>query len=150
MGIISRMKSAVAKNRIDDEIHYANALREYQTGTRRDGLWAKALIESDRSRRDPNVIYLELRVKSLRDEHSVAGTTANELARTQSESSALQRRMETESQERVNREYDQIEERLRAEAYLERLRSTPDRSNFITYAVVFAFLVFLIWFHLFK
>jgi hypothetical protein len=68
MGIVEDIRLRGATFRITEESLYAEALREMEAGLRRDGLWAKALVESSTSQTDARTCYLKLRVQSLRDE----------------------------------------------------------------------------------
>ena len=47
MNIFQNLKKSGAESRLTEEIIYAQVLEEIQNGIRRDGLWAKALAESN-------------------------------------------------------------------------------------------------------
>ena len=47
MGIVDDIRNRGASSRITEEMLYAEALREVEQGIRRDGLWAKALAQSN-------------------------------------------------------------------------------------------------------
>lgn len=68
MGIVDDIRLRGASSRITEEMLYAEALREVEQGIRRDGLWAKALAQSNMRQEDAQALYLKLRVQSLRDE----------------------------------------------------------------------------------
>jgi len=68
MGIVDAVRLRGAALRVDEEMLYAEALREMEDGLRRDGLWAKALVECNMRQSDAQASYLKLRVQSLRDE----------------------------------------------------------------------------------
>lgn len=57
-----------AAYRLTEEALYAEALREIESGQRRDGLWAKAMAESNMDQGKAQAKYIKLRVQSLRDE----------------------------------------------------------------------------------
>ena len=57
-----------ADDRLAEEMLYAEAMREIEQGIRRDGLWGKALAESDGDEKKARGQYLKLRVQSLKDE----------------------------------------------------------------------------------
>jgi hypothetical protein len=59
---------------VRDEIYYAAALREFESGTRRDGLWAIAMIRSDGDDSKVRGIYLGLLAKALKDEEQMRDT----------------------------------------------------------------------------
>lgn len=52
-----------------DEAYFAEALREFETGVRRDGLWAMAIIKSAGADDRVKPIYLQLLASSLKDEY---------------------------------------------------------------------------------
>lgn len=54
--------------RARDEALHAAALQELRSGRRRDGLWAKALIEAKGESAHTEAVYLRLLVVALRDE----------------------------------------------------------------------------------
>lgn len=68
MGIIENFRARRAVSRLTDEALHAEALREVESGIRRDGLWAKALAQAQMRQGDAQALYLQLRVQSLRDE----------------------------------------------------------------------------------
>ena len=72
MSILDELKKKDAKSRLTEEILYAEVLREVEGGVRRDGLWAKALSETDFDEAKAKSLYIKLRVQSLKDELTVA------------------------------------------------------------------------------
>lgn len=66
--LISLIRGYIASARLSEEALYAQALAEIEAGIRRDGLWAKALSSADMDTTRAHKIYIELRVKSLKDE----------------------------------------------------------------------------------
>lgn len=71
MKLLRGIRRKIASARISDEILYAQALREYEDGIRRDGLWARALAQSNMQKDEALALYLKLRVQSLRDELAI-------------------------------------------------------------------------------
>lgn len=71
MGLFDDIKAKGAAYRLSEESLYAEALREIEAGQRRDGLWAKALSESDMDQSKAGAKYIKLRVISLKDEITV-------------------------------------------------------------------------------
>ena len=63
------MKEAAA--RLAEEALYEQVAAEIAAGIRRDGLWAKAIVQSGGSEELARVAYIELRVQSLKDEAAV-------------------------------------------------------------------------------
>lgn len=86
MGIFHNIKSALAVSRQTDEYFYAEALREIECGIRKDGIWAKAMAESDMDQGKAAARYIKLRVQSLKDEVTLQSTIDIELI---NENSAL-------------------------------------------------------------
>lgn len=71
MGLFDDIKAKGAAYRLTEEAMYAEASREIESGQRRDGLWAKAMSESDMDQGKAGARYIKLRVQSLRDEITV-------------------------------------------------------------------------------
>lgn len=63
------MKDAVA--RLTEEALYEQVASEIASGVRREGLWAKALVECGGSPERARALYLRLRVQSLLDEAEI-------------------------------------------------------------------------------
>lgn len=78
MTLWKSIKDRAALDRLQDEAYHAAAVNEISSGQRRDGLWAKAIIESGGDEARVKVAYLRLLVVALRDEHYLA-TRAAEL-----------------------------------------------------------------------
>lgn len=68
MGLFDNFKTANAANRLTEEALYAEALREIESGLRRDGIWAMAMAQSDMDTTKAAAKYIMLRVQSLKDE----------------------------------------------------------------------------------
>ena len=71
MGIFDDIEAKGAAYRLTEEALYAEALREIESGQRRDGIWAKALAESDMDQGRAGAKYIKMRVQSLKDEITV-------------------------------------------------------------------------------
>ena len=71
MGIFDDIKAKGAAYRLTEEALYAEALREIESGQRRDGIWAKAMAESNMDHGKAGARYIKLRVQSLKDEVTV-------------------------------------------------------------------------------
>lgn len=71
MGLLDDLRVRGAASRVTEEALYAEALREVESGQRRDGLWAKAMADSAMDIQRAQALYLKLRVRSLRDEIAV-------------------------------------------------------------------------------
>ena len=69
--MFKKFKANSAKSRLLEEKLYEQVLEELKNDIRRDGLWAKALAESDGSEERAQSIYIKLRVQSIQDEAEV-------------------------------------------------------------------------------
>lgn len=67
------VKDKAVLGRLEEEALYAVALDQLETGERRRGLWAKALVEASGDQPKAEATYLQLLVAALRDELYVAG-----------------------------------------------------------------------------
>ncbi|MDY0136584.1 MAG: hypothetical protein RBS36_05375 [Thiomicrospira sp.] len=67
MSFLKRLKDNVAVNRIEDEAFYELVLYEAENGPRRNGLWAKAIIEAG-SHEKAEAVYLKLLAQAMKDE----------------------------------------------------------------------------------
>jgi hypothetical protein len=65
----------VSDRLLDEELHEL-AYREIESGARRDGLWAKAIVEGRGDAAATKIIYLRLLVQRLRDERYVVKQVA--------------------------------------------------------------------------
>jgi hypothetical protein len=68
MGVFDGINSVDAASRLTEEAFYAEALREIESGMRRDGIWAMAMAESEMDQGRAGARYIKLRVQSLKDE----------------------------------------------------------------------------------
>lgn len=65
-----KLKSAVA--RLEDESLYAAVYQEIEAGIRREGLWAKAIADSDGHPDKVKALYVRYRAQAIRDEIQIA------------------------------------------------------------------------------
>ena len=72
MGLVDEIRLQAVVTRISEEMLYAEVLREIENGIRRDGLWAKALSQSNMQQDTAKALYIKLRVQSLKDEIEIA------------------------------------------------------------------------------
>lgn len=77
MGIFDDIKAKGATYRLTEEALYAEALCEIESGQRRDGIWAKAMAESDMDAGKAGAKYIKMRVQSLKDEVTVCIAALN-------------------------------------------------------------------------
>jgi uncharacterized protein (UPF0371 family) len=88
MSIIGNFRTRRAVLRLTDEALHEEALREVESGIRRDGLWAKALSQAKMRESDVQSLYLEFRVQALRDELQLRDRVAEQVALRQRELNA--------------------------------------------------------------
>ena len=72
MSFFKRLKRGRAANSLIVEMLYGQALKEIESGQRRDGLWVKALANSSDDEKKARSLYIEYRVQSMIDEEDVA------------------------------------------------------------------------------
>lgn len=72
MGLFKNFRLALAAKRLDEEALYEVVVEELAHGIRREGLWAKALVETEGDDLAANARYIKLRVQALIDEHTLA------------------------------------------------------------------------------
>lgn len=65
MGILNRLRDALTQPSIDDAHLYAHVAKEIESGYMREGLWAKALSESNFDEGKARAIYMRMAVKAL-------------------------------------------------------------------------------------
>ena len=68
MRIFDQTREFAARSRLEDERLHKVALDELDSGIRRDGLWAQALVAAAGDEKGVVSEYIKLRVTSLRDE----------------------------------------------------------------------------------
>jgi hypothetical protein len=73
MTIWKKVQDKIVLTRLEEEALHAVALEHYESGERRKGLWAKALIESEGNLTKAEAIYLRLLVTAMKDELYISG-----------------------------------------------------------------------------
>ena len=68
MSIFDDIIGKNADDRLAEEMLYAEAMREIEQGLRRDGLWGKAIADSEGDDKKAKGLYLKYRVQALKDE----------------------------------------------------------------------------------
>ena len=80
MSIWKNIKDKAVLSRLGEEALYEAALEEFETGSRRRGLWAKAIVEAEGDQVRAEAAYLGLLVAALKDELYIA-SRSSEIAR---------------------------------------------------------------------
>lgn len=111
MGLFSAIKDAQVRTRIDDEVFYSEALREIESGIRRDGLWGKALADAKGDEKLVRSLYIDLLVRVLRDERYAEEKIQNNIERQQQ--SLLDQRLRADAELHHQEEIRKGEERQR-------------------------------------
>ncbi len=131
MSIIDDFKKKTALIRLSEEKLYAEVMREIKTGKLRDGLWAKAMAESDFDEKKAKAKYVKLRVQSLQDEIRIHNSILNK-------SNPVRKKVKVDDLEKELREEEEIvneEDEIRKLAliiskssptYYERVTSSKD------------------------
>lgn len=81
MGIVEEIKTHGEGFRASDAALRAEALRELESGEKREGLWSLSLIEADMDDIRARDAYIRLRVRSLKDLMALSASAAREKAR---------------------------------------------------------------------
>jgi hypothetical protein len=71
MSIFDDVRIAGATYRLTEEALYAEVHGEIESGVRRDGIWAKALADSNMDQLKAQALYINRRVQALKDEVTV-------------------------------------------------------------------------------
>ena len=71
MSFLKKIKRTAISDRLIEEKLYEQVLREFESGVRRDGLWAKAFQKSRGDEQKANALYLKYRVQSIKDETEI-------------------------------------------------------------------------------
>ncbi len=82
MGILNRLRDLALQPNIDDAHYYAQIAKEIESGYMREGLWAKALSETNFDKDKAKSIYMRMAVKALQQEYR--DQTTKETARQKS------------------------------------------------------------------
>lgn len=72
MSLFDKFKIQNAAARLIEEQMYEFVVEELQNGIRRNGLWAKALANSQGDESKAKALYISYRVQSLKDESKIA------------------------------------------------------------------------------
>ena len=91
MSIFNNLMKSRAESRLTEEMIYAQVLEEIQNGIRRDGLWAKALAESNMDENSAKARYLILRVQSIKDEIEILEREKNSSANSKTSNSSSEK-----------------------------------------------------------
>jgi len=76
MAIWDRARDAFVDSRRKDEEYHARAMHEVQSGHRRDGLWAKAVMSLGGDEEAVKIAYFKLLVQAIRDDDHVEKRSA--------------------------------------------------------------------------
>ena len=96
-----RRNSAAA--RLLEEQLYEQVVVELSTGKKRDGLWAKALANSDGIEEKAKALYIQYRVQSIKDETEISEAVAEEADYQRRNTSAIDRQKRINAAEAVLR-----------------------------------------------
>jgi FtsZ-interacting cell division protein ZipA len=80
--LFDKFRKKTATARLIEEQFYEQVVHELQQGRKRDGLWAKALVNSEGSEQKAKSLYIEYRVQSIKDEIQISVVLAEEAKNT--------------------------------------------------------------------
>lgn len=87
MSFWKKIKQNAMLGRLVEEKLYEQVLREIESGIRRDGLWAKAIQNSNGNDQEAKALYIRYRVQSLKDEIDISNAIGGIASRREIESS---------------------------------------------------------------
>lgn len=105
--MFERFKRNSAATRLLEEQLYEQVVLELSQNQRRDGLWAKAMANSDGSEDKAKSLYIKYRVQSIKDEAEIAEAVAEQEEYNQKKAAVIER------QKRI----DNAESMLRSKGY---------------------------------
>ena len=70
-------RNSAAKRLIEEQL-YEKVVVELSNGEKRDGLWAKALVDSKGADEKAKALYIQYRVQSIKDEIEISEAVAEE------------------------------------------------------------------------
>lgn len=109
MGLLDDIKAQGAAYRLTEEALYAEVLREMEGGIRRDGLWAKALSDSQMDQTNAKALYIKLRVQSLKDEAELLLKQCREISSNQTQRMLENQRQKSRRLRELNRQHSREE-----------------------------------------
>jgi hypothetical protein len=123
-----------AFERLAEEQLYQIVVDEIKRDEKREGLWAKALVEAEGDKEKTQALYIKLRVQSLKDELEYAEYAAAEEAdraeRDRAEAAKREAKADAEAKKREKAERDEQKRRINvAEAELRRLGIKFTKTN---------------------
>ena len=71
MKVADLYQEIMISSRLEEEVLYGAALHELEQGSRRDGLWAKAIAKNGGENDGTLALYLQYRVQAFRDDLAV-------------------------------------------------------------------------------
>lgn len=83
MSFWKTVQDKVILSRLEEEALHAAALEHFESGERRKGLWAKALIESEGDLPKAEAAYLRLLVSAMKDELYISGRLQDAISQEQ-------------------------------------------------------------------
>ena len=131
MGLLDEFRAQVASSRLTDEALYAAAIREMESGVRRDGLYAKALADAEGDVTRAAGLYIKLRVQSMKDATALESNRLAELKRLEDnrvrDEAARQRALQRAEADRLAEERRLASERKNAVQRAEQAQAERER-----------------------
>ena len=88
-----------ALDRESEEKLFAQVVQEVEAGHRRDGLWAKALVEAEGNEHKAKVAYIQLRAQSIIDEQILGSLRQAESEKKAADAMEAQKKAEAEQEQ---------------------------------------------------
>ena len=92
--MFKRFRTDIAKARLLEESYFNAVSNELENGIKRDGLWLKALTESNGDQEKAKAKYIKLRVQAMRDEDDIMQAAVDEKLKDKQAEEARRRREE--------------------------------------------------------
>ena len=101
--MFEKFRRTSAAARLIEEQLYEQVVIELAQGQRRDGLWAKAMANSDGSEEKTKSLYIKYRVQSIKDEAEIAEAVAEQDEYNRKNASVIERQSRVSSAEALLR-----------------------------------------------
>lgn len=88
--LFESIRNSPAKSRIIEEKLYEQVVNELAQGLIREGLWAKALANSEGSEQSAKALYMKYRVQSIKDEVRVIAEISGKQERSSEEKQRIE------------------------------------------------------------
>lgn len=119
--MFEKLKRNAAVDRRAEEVLYETVLKELQQGHIREGLWAKALANSDGSDDKAKSLYIGYRVQSIKDDAEIISAlvkSSEETSKQLQKSHQVSSKQQKSPARSKDRSYEDFKDHLRAKGML--------------------------------